>query len=191
MTAAPSRAGGAALWPVLEEREIGAQRADHLYRIYLDGFGPLRTEAAARQVLHPHEFAEEMADPRLVKYTVWRAEDDPVVLATVTNELDAVTWISPEFFAARHPVQAERGAIFYLGIALVAPGRGQPLLTERVLRELIRPVAQAKGVLAYDVCAFNNRNIRFAERAEAAIRRIAPVQISVADTQTYYQAEFL
>jgi hypothetical protein len=47
-----------------------------------------------------------------------------------------------------------------------------------------------RGVLAYDVCAHNNVNVQFSRRAEAILRRVAPVDVSVADTQTYYQAVF-
>jgi hypothetical protein len=34
------------------------------WELYVAAFGPLRTRAAARQVLHEDEFFEEMADPR-------------------------------------------------------------------------------------------------------------------------------
>lgn len=176
--------------PVTIDRVIDGERAEHLYRVYLACFGPLSTEAAARHVLHREEFLEEMADPRIDKFTVWRSATEPIALATVTNQPDAVAWISPGFFAARHPEQAARQAVYYLGIAMVAPGRGQYGLLERIVRELVKPCVAHRGVLAYDVCSYNERTIRFGRRAEAILQRIAPVEVRVADTQTYYQAVF-
>lgn len=176
--------------PVIVDGIVDPPRAQHLYRIYLESFAHLRANAAARQILTPAEFYGEMADPRILKYSVWRSDTEPVALATVTNTLEAVIWISPEFYAARHPEQAARSAIHYLGIALVAPGQGEFRLLERLVRELVKPCVADKGVLAYDVCAHNNISVQFGRRAEAILKRVAPVQVSVADTQTYYQAVF-
>ncbi|HEY5845996.1 MAG TPA: hypothetical protein VIT42_04305 [Microlunatus sp.] len=172
------------------DRVLSADQAERLHDIYLESFGILRTTAAARHVLSHAEFLDEMIDPRIVKYSVWRSASEPIALATVTNDLDAVTWVSPEFFAARHPQQAARKAIYYLGIALVAPQRGQFRLLERMVRELVAACVADRGVLAYDVCAFNDVTVRFGRRAEAILQRIAPVRVGVADTQTYYEALF-
>jgi hypothetical protein len=177
-------------WPVTIENKIMGGRAEDLYRVYLDSFAALGAKAASRQILSADEFYDELGDSRIVKYTVWRSDNDPVALATVTNQLSAVPWISPEFYASRHPAQAERNAIYYLGIALVAPGRGQFRILERLVQELVKPCLADKGVLAFDVCAFNDLTIRFGQRAETVLHRIAPVRVSVADTQIYYQAVF-
>lgn len=172
------------------DRVLSPEQAERLHDIYLESFGPLRITAAARHVLSQTDFLHEMYDPRILKYSVWQSPREPVALATVTNDLDAVTWVSPEFFAARHPEHAARRAIYYLGIALVAPRRGQFRLLERVVRELVGACVADRGVLAYDVCAFNDLTVRFGRRAEAILQRIAPVQVGVADTQTYYEALF-
>ena len=87
----------------------------------------------------------------------------------MTNDLEAVTWVSPDFFAARYPEHAARGAIYYLGMALVAPQRGQFRLLERVVRQLAAACVAGHGVLAYDVCAFNDSTVSFGRRAEAAL----------------------
>lgn len=181
---------GAQLWPVEVDRFVLGGRAERLYQIYLESFAPLRTQAAARHVLTEDEFRDEMSDPRILKYTVWRSESEPVALATITNELEAVTWVSSDFFAARYPQHAARKAIYYLGIAMVAPHRGQFRLLERIVRELVTGCVAKRGILAYDVCAFNDATVSFGRRAEAILRRIAPVRVDVADTQTYYEARF-
>ena len=180
----------ARLWPVEVDRIITGSRAERLYGVYLECFSPLRTRAAARHVLTRREFLAEMSDLRIVKYTVWRSEDEPVALATVTNDLEAVTWVSPDFFAARYPEHAARGAIYYLGMAMVAPQRGQFRLLERVVRQLAAACVASRGVLAYDVCEFNDSTVHFGRRAEAALKRMAPVRVDVADIQTYYGARF-
>ena len=45
-------------------------------------------------------------------------------------------------------------------------------------------------MLAYDVCGYNDTVVRFGRRAESVMHRIAPVQVGVADVQTYYEAVF-
>lgn len=177
--------------PVCRDEVVSGDAAERLYAMYLTSFDHLRAAAAARQVLHRDEFLDELADPRIIKYSVWRSPEEPVALATVTNQLDAVTWVSPDFFRAQHPTHAARQAIYYLGIALVAPGRGQYRLLERVVGELVASCVADKGVLAYDVCAFNELTVRFGRRTETLLTRIAPVEVSVADTQIYYQAVFV
>ncbi len=131
-----------------------------------------------------------MSDLRIVKYTVWRSEDEPVALATVTNDLEAVTWVSPDFFAARYPEHAARGAIYYLGMAMVAPQRGQFRLLERVVRQLAAACVASRGVLAYDVCAFNDSTVQFRAPGRGCAAADRTGQVDVADTQTYYEARF-
>lgn len=178
------------LTPIAHDRVLSADRAAALYPGYLAAFAHLRTEAAARHVLEEGEFTADMADPRIVKYTAWHSPTEPVAMATLTNELDAVPWISPDFFAARWPEHAARSAIYYLGFALAVPGRGQFKLLYRLLEEIARPIAAERGVLAYDVCTVNERALQFGRRAANGLARFAPVQVSVADTQIYYQAVF-
>lgn len=177
-------------WPVQMEQVVEADRAAALYAMYLEAFGPLAARAAARHVIERDEFDHEMADARIRKYTIWRNPESPVALATITNDLAAMPWVSPDFFAARHPEQARRRAIHYLGLALVAPARGQFRLLERLVQEVVAECVEQRGVLAYDVCRWNDTRIRFGRRAEAILRRIAPVQVGVADVQTYYEAVF-
>ena len=61
------------------ETAIDGVHAEDFYRLYLDAFEPLRTRAAARQVLHRDEFMEDMQDPRVFKYVGWssRPADRP------------------------------------------------------------------------------------------------------------------
>jgi len=177
-------------WPVEADATLSGAASASLYAIYLHSFRELQVRAAARHCLSPSEFDDEMGDSRITKYTVWRGPLDPVALATVTNDLSAVTWISPAFFTARHPEQAARRAIHYLGFALVIPGRGQYRLLERLVHEAVKPCVEQKGVLAYDVCAFNEQTIQLGRRSETLLKRLSPVRVEAVDTQTYYEARF-
>lgn len=178
------------LWPVVIDEVIEEQRSADLFRLYLEAFGPLRTQAAAKHLMNVTEFEHEMRDPRILKYTVWRSPNDPVALCTITTHLDAVPWVSPDFYAARYPAHAARRAIYYLGLALVAPEPGHYRLFESVIRETVAACAAEHGVLVYDVCRYNDTTVRFGRRAEAGLRRLAPVRVGVIDVQTYYEAVF-
>ena len=91
------------LWPVEVDRDLTGSRAERLYDVYLECFGRCAPGPRPGTSSRAAEFLDEMSDPRIVKYTVWRSEGEPVALATVTNDLEAVTWVSPDFFAARYP----------------------------------------------------------------------------------------
>lgn len=178
------------IWPVVIDDVVEGPRAANLYELYLVSFGTLRTEAAARHVMTLAEFEEEMRDPRILKYTVWRTPDDPVALCTITTHLDAVPWVSPDFYAARYPEHAARRAIYYMALALVHPEPGNYRLFEHVVRATVGPCAADHGVLAYDVCRYNDTTVQFGRRAEAGLRRLAPVRVGVVDVQSYYEAVF-
>ncbi len=180
----------AELSPIVVDDVVDGPRSAYLYQLYQDSFGPLRTLAAARHVMTAAEFRDEMCDPRILKYTVWRSPNEPIALATITQHPDALPWVSSDFFAARYPGHAARGAIYYLGLALVAPASGQYRLIERVVRAAVAACAADHGVLAYDVCEYNDTTVRFGRRAESVMHRIAPVRVGVADVQTYYEAVF-
>src|SRR3954465_8043071 len=100
------------------ERRIASDQVDHFYRFYRAAFEPLRTRAAARHVFTFDEFAAEMLDERIDKYVAWDDDDTAVGLTTMTNDLDSLPWIEPAFYLERHPDQAARKALYYLGYTL-------------------------------------------------------------------------
>jgi hypothetical protein len=178
------------LSPIVADHVVDPDRADLLHGIYVDAFQNLQQLAAARHLFTRSEFLDEMADPRIVKYSAWRDPDHPVALATVTTDLSAVTWISPHFFSHRHPELARRAAIHYLGFAMVTPGRGHYRLLERLVHAAVQPCLDDQGVLIYDVCGFNDRRLRLGRRSESLLNRVAPVRVEPVDVQTYYEASF-
>lgn len=180
---APRQRGGV---NITVQSTIEDQDIEMFYGLYLDAFGPLRTLAVARHVLHEEEFREEMIDPLIDKYVAWDADGNAIALATVTQHLKTVPWISPEFFAHKYPEATARGAVFYLGFILAVPGRQRQRMFSEIARAVITRVAEARGVCGWDVCGFNDKVARLSEVVAAVSQDISPVEVEVLDTQTYY-----
>ncbi|HEX8510197.1 MAG TPA: hypothetical protein VF635_11985 [Propionibacteriaceae bacterium] len=172
------------------ELTLHAHHRERFYELYLEAFGPMRTLAPARQVLHHDEFLDEMADPRVLKYVAWDHEGEPVALATLTSDLSTVPWISPEYFAARYPEQAARRAVYYLGFALAHPTRRSTPAFRQVFVTILHKLAREKAVCAYDMCGFNNQTVGLAQHIETVGGQLVDGFVEVLDTQTYYGATF-
>ncbi|MCW2791728.1 MAG: hypothetical protein JWO76_826 [Nocardioides sp.] len=172
------------------ETEVGEETALSYFQLYRDTFGELATKAVARQLLHKDEFMEEMLDPRVHKYVAWDERDEAVGMSTLTSDLETVPWISPEYFAHHYPEHSARGAVFYQGFTLVhrehRKSRIFQILTERVVELLVAE----RAVCAYDICAYNNQTIGFADNIERLLHRNADVTVVPIDVQTYYAATF-
>jgi GNAT superfamily N-acetyltransferase len=160
-----------------------------LYDSYVAAFGPLRTRAAARHLLSREEFAAEMADERIEKYVARTGDGTPIGLATLTADLSAVPWVSPEFYAARYPEHAARGALLYLGYTLVHPDHEKQGVFARIAARIVRRCHEARAVCAFDVCGYND-DVHGIARSIAALSRSLPVKVETVDVQTYYGAVF-
>jgi hypothetical protein len=172
------------------ETRLNEPNAETFYRLYLTAFGPLRTEAVARQVLHREEFLADMVDPRVHKYVAWDEAGQPRAMATITRHLEVVPWISPEYFSAHYPDQASRHAIYYLGLALVDPRHGGEGLLERLIVAGLAPLVEAGALCAFDVCGFNRVHRGMVERVQRIVRRHADCVVEEIDTQFYYAVSF-
>lgn len=167
-----------------------AELVDQFWPLYEESFGPLRTLAAARQVLTPEEFSEEMRDGRIWKYVAYDEDGQMIGLTTMTDTLEAVPWISPEYFRHKYPEHAARNAIFYLGITLVKPSMRNRAVFFAMLRPAVQRVVLRRGVGFYDVCGYNDTTFSFGEGIERLLHRLAKVEVSTVDVQTYYGVEF-
>ncbi|GAB4085447.1 hypothetical protein GCM10028784_20770 [Myceligenerans cantabricum] len=172
------------------ERTVDARDAERFWDLYLEAFAPLRTRAAARHVLRRDEFDEEMADPRVTKLLARDEHGDPVGLTTLATDLAAVPWVSPEFFAARYPGHAARGAVWYIGFTLAHPGRRATRTFMDMLDALVAHLAEHRVVCAYDVSRFNDDSLRFAEHLRRHLERTRDVTVETVDRQTYYATTF-
>lgn len=172
---------------VRAEDVVAGGDLDVLHPLYLRAMAPLLTRAAARHVLSRAEFDEEMADPRILKLVVRDDDAVPVGLTTLTRDVAAVPWVNASYFWTRFPDAVSRDAMFYLGYTFVDPSRRRSQALVLMSIEVNKRLADARGVIAYDICAYNDSHgvgrltRKIFERAQT---------ISRMDTQTYYAADY-
>jgi hypothetical protein len=172
------------------EKAVGGDVAERFWELYLEAFEPLRTRAAARHVLRREEFDEEMADPRVTKLLAHDDRGEAVGLTMLATDLAAVPWVSPEFFAARFPEHAARGAVWYIGFTLAHPGRRSTRTFMDMIDALVAHLAENRVVCAYDVSRFNDDSLRFADHLRRHLERNQDVTVETVDRQTYYATTF-
>lgn len=175
---------------VQRETVVAAERATELYPWYEATFSPLREAAAARHVLTLEEFVEEMADARIDKWVATSEEDGSFLgLSTLARDLEAVPWASPEYYVARHPEHAARGAIWYLGFTMTPPGGQRSGVFATMLTAMMEAAVEHRVIVGWDMCAANvESGLNAAITGQLASGAGAPsTQI---DVQTYYSADF-
>ncbi|MFI9509542.1 hypothetical protein [Nocardia sp. NPDC052566] len=170
------------------ETSIPDEQIEMFHRLYEDAFGPLRTKAIARQVLHRHEFHEEMTDPRVHKHVARTESGEPIGVTTLTKHLQTVPWISPDYFTARYPEHAARDAIYYMGFTLVASSARQGPAFRAMIKSVAQVVMADHAVVGWDICSYNNTQFSFAGAVRAAVDGQVNVEVVVEDSQTYYAA---
>ena len=100
------------------------------------------------------EFNAMMEDRRVTKYVVVDPErgDRLAGLATMTNVLESVPLISPDYFAARWPERYAEGRIWYVGFVAVEPDYQGTGVFADIVGTMCRQVAAVGGIAALDVC---------------------------------------
>jgi hypothetical protein len=169
------------------ESRVDEETARRFYDLYVESFGELATKAVARQVLHEHEFMEEMLDPRVDKYLAWDG-GHAIAMCTLTRNLETVPWISPQYFAHHYPDHWRRGAVYYLGFILVAHSHRRSNLFVDLIREISETLVDRRAMCAYDICSYNNAVIGLSDAIETLLRSVADISVATIDTQTYYRA---
>lgn len=172
-------------WRFTRQRVVHDEHIPTFHELYRAAFDPLKSRSAARQVLTPPEFVDQMTDPRVVKYVAWTAHGQPVGMTTLTNDLDAIPWVSPDYFAEHYPEQWVRQAVYYLGFTLTHPMQRRQRFVETMLRVGIEEMVAERAVLAFDVCAFNHDVLRFGERLESVLADFPGSTLEAIDTQYY------
>lgn len=178
-------------WRFTCQPQIDEEYIQQFFDLYEIAFAPLVTLSAARQVLTHEEFQGQMQDPSVDKYIAWDDASEPIGLITLTNNLLAIPWISPQFFAARYPEQWARNAFYYLGFALAHPSMRHQRFVETMIAVGMEKLQAERAVMAYDVCAFNNQALRFADRIDKVIGNNPAIRLEVVDSEVYYAVEFL
>jgi hypothetical protein len=173
---------------ITHELRIDGDDAEALWEAYRENFAPL-AELAILQHLYPRdEILAELANPDILKI-VGRQQGQPVGLGMLTNVLEAVPQISPQFLRAKYPEHAARRAIYFGILVMVSPRLRGRTLFGRIYTEMWQVPARVGGVLAFDICEFN----RTAFDTDTLTGRIASqfprAQVGVVDRQTWYVAE--
>ena len=173
---------------ITHERHIDGDNAEALWVAYHENFQPLAELAMLQHVFSREEILAELANPDILKIVAWQ-DGGPVGLGMVTNVLEAVPQISPQFLRAKYPEHAARNAIYFGILVMVSPRVRGRTTFGRIYTELWQVPAKAGGVLAFDICEFN----RTLFDADALTSRIASqfprANVGVVDRQTWYVAE--
>jgi GNAT superfamily N-acetyltransferase len=94
--------------------------------------------------------------------------------------------VSEVFYAERFPEEYARGELFYLGFLLVRPDAQRGGVLVELMKALVAQMSDRGGVVAFDVCRFNDETFRFAQTCATLVRRMRPSSIQTVDVQTYY-----
>ena len=170
------------------EGAVDELTARRFWVIYERTFGDLAIKAVARQLLHEHEFMDEMFDDRVDKYLARDEHGEPVAMCTLTNQLETVPWISPAYFAHHFPEHTARQAVYYMGFILVDHEHRRAGMFIDLVRRIVDTLQDKQAICAYDVCSYNNEELGLADAVEALIKSMVPADVGVLDTQTYYRA---
>jgi hypothetical protein len=170
------------------ERTVDEATATRFWRLYVETFGELATKAVARQLLHEHEFMEEMYDERVDKYLAHDDTGKAVAMCTLTKHLETVPWISPDYFAHHYPEHTARGAVYYLGFILVAHEHRRSRIFLDMVRRVTETIVDDRGMCAYDICAHNVDELGLADAIASLLQSVADIDVNTVDTQRYYTA---
>jgi ribosomal protein S18 acetylase RimI-like enzyme len=172
---------------------VPADLTHRLWRLYNEAFDELRTTAVQRHIMVREEFDGVMRDERVAKYLVFDTDQDGRVcaLGTMTNDLDAVPLISPDYFRRRWPTHFAESRIWYIVFVAVHPDYQGAGVVELLARELYRVVSAAGGVAALDVCRRNDQIRRLPQGLHRMLERsYGLVHSDRMDEQSYWFYEF-
>lgn len=170
------------------ESAVDERTARRFWHLYEKTFGDLAVMAVARQLLHEHEFMAEMLDVRVDKYLAWDEHGEPVAMCTLTNQLDTVPWISPQYFAHHYPEHTAREAVYYMGFILVDHDHRRAHMFIDLVARIVQTLEDRRAVCAYDICSHNNAVLGLGDAVESLVTSMTPADVRVVDTQTYYCA---
>jgi hypothetical protein len=170
---------------------VAATLGDELWPLYNAAFEELRSAAVQRHLMSREEFDDVMADRRVAKVLAVESSDELCALATISNDLDSMPLISPDYFERRWPAHFAEGRIWYIGFVAVHPRHRSTGAFEMVVEHLYRTVVANDGLAALDVCSRNEDLYRLPQ----AIHRLLEswsgvVRSDRMDAQSYWLYEF-
>ncbi len=173
---------------ITHEMVMTGEPAEALWEAYRDNFEPLKSLAILRHFDSHEEVLAQLANPRIHKIVGWQ-EGQPVGLALVTNSLEDVTEISPDFLRSRYPEHAARDAIYCGMLVMVSQALRGRTLFGRLYTELWQVPALDAGILVFDVCEFNRLMFDTDELTKRIAERFPHSDVEVLDRQTWYVAK--
>jgi hypothetical protein len=172
---------------ITHEFVITGDAAEALWEAYRDNFEPLKSLAILRHFDTHEEVLDQLANPKIHKIVGWQ-EGRPVGLAMVTNSLEDVAEISPEFLRAKYPDYAARNAIYCGMLVMVSHALRGRTLFGRLYTELWQVPALEAGILVFDVCEFNRMMFDTDELTKRIASSFPRSAVEVLDRQTWYVA---
>ena len=172
---------------------VPADQIEVVWRLYNDAFDELRTTAVQRHVMIRDEFDDVMDDHRVAKYLGVDTDRGGrlCALATLTNDLDAIALISPDYFQRRWPVHFTENRIWYIGFVAIHPEYRSSGLFEMVVHELYRVVSASQGIATMDFCRRNEEMYRLPHAIHRLLEGWAGlVRSDRMDEQSYWFYEF-
>ena len=170
---------------------VQGELADAAWRLYREAFDELRSSAVQRHLMSRGEFDEVAGDERILKYLAVDTEQDDrlCALSTLTNRLEAIPLISPDYFQRRWPAHFEAGRIWYIGQLGVHPDCRSSGAFERLVEAMYAARGDGPVLVAFDVSRRNER-YGFPQAVRDALERHAgPMEIHRLDEQTYWAFE--
>jgi hypothetical protein len=157
------------------------------WRTYAEAFEPLKAVAIQRAVMTPAEFDELMDDERVTKYLAMDSAGTVKGLGTMTSQIEAMTLVSPDFFAARWPEHWAAGRCYYIGIVAAAPDRQGTALFSELIQLMSYTASLTGGVAVLDVCRRNAELHGLPQAIARICSTVVPgVGIELVDTQEYW-----
>jgi ribosomal protein S18 acetylase RimI-like enzyme len=164
---------------------------EQAWKLYREAFDPLRRTAMQRHVMYDEEFDAVMADARVAKYLIYDGEGVLQGLGTITNQMESMPLVSPEYFEARWPERFAQGRVYYIGFVGVHPhAHGSGIFAELV-KAMTSMVAACDGIAILDVCRHNLKTLHLPRMISILASSWAPhVEMVDLDAQTYIGYDF-
>jgi hypothetical protein len=170
------------------EHVVTGRDAEAAWVTYRDSLAPLAGVAAMKQQLPEAELKAALADPRIRKYVGRDGSGSVVAVLTVTRELGTEN-ISRAFYEERYPEHFAAGRLLYLGFLVVQPEAQARGLIMLLVGRLTADLEAEGGVVAFDVCGYNDETFAFARLCRLVAARTRPAILTTLDVQTYYAIE--
>ena len=183
------QAPGADSLTVSVERVLTGGDADAAWDTYRESLAPLTDVAAMKQQLPEAGLRASLADPGILKYVGRDGAGEVVAVLTLTTELRTEN-ISSAFYQARYAEHFAARRLLYLGFLVVRPEAQARGLIMLLVARLTSDLEAEGGVVAFDVCGYNDETFAFARLCRLVASRTRPAILTKLDVQTYYAIEF-